>query len=97
MRTATFLLNRIVSQNLQHQSPLQTLFNSFSLIKLENGLPKRVFGCECYKHLHSNQTKKLSTIALKCVFLGYANTQKGCKCYHPHGPKTRTSRDEDVL
>ena len=37
----------------------------------------------CYVHLYPNQTNKLPPRALKCVFVGYSNTQKRYKCYYP--------------
>ena len=32
---------------------------------------------------HSPTTSKLDPRSFKCVFVGYSNTQKGYKCYHP--------------
>ena len=36
-----------------------------------------------YAHDYNPSLDKLSTKALKCVFVGYSNTQKGYRCYHP--------------
>ena len=93
MLTATYLTNRIASQTLNTQSPLKLLSTAFPLLKLGDSLLKRVFGCECYVHLYPNQTKKLSPRALKCVFVGYSNTQKGYKCYYPTGRRILVSLD----
>ena len=73
--------------------PLNMTSAAFPLIKLGDSLPKRVFECECYVHLYPNQTNKLSPRALKCVFVGYSNTQKGYKCYYPTGWRILLSLD----
>ena len=93
MLTATYLTTRTASQTLNAQSPLQLLSAAFPFLKLGDSLPKRVFGCECYVHLYPNQTNKLSPRAIKCVFVGYSNTQKGYKCYYPIGQKILVSLD----
>ena len=71
MLTATYLTNKTASQTLNTQSPLQLLSAAFPLMKLDDGLSKKVFGCECYVHLYPNQTNKLSPRVLNCVFVGY--------------------------
>ena len=96
MLTSTFLTNRIVSQTLDKQSPLQlisTAIPSGISDKIGQELLTKVFGCECYVHLYPNQTKKLSSRALKCVFVGYSNSQKGYKCYFPTGKRIIVSKD----
>ena len=41
-------------------------------------------GCVVFVHLHPPQRhNKLEPRAIRCVFLGYATTQKGYRCYHP--------------
>jgi hypothetical protein len=44
----------------------------------DNGgiLPLRVFGCVCF--VRDNRPTPLDPRAVKCVFLGYSATQKGC-------------------
>ena len=96
MLTSTFLTNRIVSQNLDKQSPLKFITIAIPLglsKKVGHELPLKVFGCECYVHLYPNQTNKLSSRAIKCVFVGYSNTQKGYKCYFPMSKRISVSKD----
>ena len=96
MLTSTFLTNRIISQNLDKQSPLKfitTAIPSGMSDKVGHELPPKVFGCECYVHLYPNQMNKLSTRALKCVFVGYSNTQKGYKCHFPTDKRILVSKD----
>ena len=44
-------------------------------------------------HNPVHKKNKWSTKALKCVFLGYSNTQKGYKVYHPITRKYMVSKD----
>ncbi|RVW60977.1 Retrovirus-related Pol polyprotein from transposon RE2 [Vitis vinifera] len=44
-------------------------------------LPPRVFGCTCFVHILTPGQDKLSTKAMKCLFLGYSRLQKGYRCY----------------
>ena len=93
MLIVTYLANRIASHILGNRSPLKLISQHLPLIKLGNDLQKRVFGCECYVHLYPNQKNKLSSRAIKCVFIGYSNTQKGYKCYFPTIKKIIVFRD----
>ena len=49
--------------------------------------------CICYVHVHSHLRNKLDSRALKCVILGYSNSQKGHKCFHPPSGKYFVSMD----
>ncbi|KAL6343109.1 hypothetical protein AAG906_018947 [Vitis piasezkii] len=44
-------------------------------------LPSRVFGCTCFVYILTPGHDKLSTKAIKCIFLGYSRLQKGYRCY----------------
>jgi len=46
-------------------------------------LEPRIFGCVVYVQVYPHQRGKLDPCALRCVFVGYADTQKGYKCFHP--------------
>ena len=96
MLTAVFLINRVASQSLQKSSPLHILLAEFPLIKLNDDLPKRVFDCECNENLHPNQTK-LTSRALRSVFVGYSNTHKGYNCKNPTRQRIINSRDVLLL
>jgi transposase InsO family protein len=80
--TATFLINRMPARAIDYQTPFRMLSQFYSIPSALNICP-RVFGCVCYIHVHSHQRDKLDPRALKCVFLGYSDSQKGYKCYHP--------------
>jgi hypothetical protein len=79
---AAYLINRLPSSTLQFQTPLSVLHDAIKSPTVLNLLPK-VFGCTTFVHLHKPLRNKLETQAIKCVFVGYAQHQKGYRCYHP--------------
>ena len=86
--TATYIINRLPSQVLDFQCPLEILQG-----KSPNISHLKIFGCQCFVHLHSNQRDKLDPRAIKCLFLGYSHTKKGYKCYDATRQKLYVSRD----
>jgi hypothetical protein len=73
--TAVYLINRLPTPVLQHQSPYFKLLQKqpdYSFLK--------TFGCACYPLLRPYIPHKLSFRSSKCVFLGYSSTQKGYRC-----------------
>ncbi|XP_068666655.1 uncharacterized protein [Aristolochia californica] len=90
--TAAYLINRIPSSVLQFQTPLSVLHKTISAPAVPN-LPPKVFGCVAFVHLHKSLRHKLEPRALKCVFVGYAQHQKGYRCYHPPSRKLYVTLD----
>uniref|UniRef100_A0A6N2MZF3 Integrase catalytic domain-containing protein n=1 Tax=Salix viminalis TaxID=40686 RepID=A0A6N2MZF3_SALVM len=86
--TATYIINRLPSQVLDFQCPMEILQG-----KTPNISHLKVFGCTCFVHIHSTQRDKLEPRAVKCIFLGYSHTQKGYKCYDVTRQKVYVSRD----
>ncbi|KAI5324789.1 hypothetical protein L3X38_033862 [Prunus dulcis] len=80
--SAAYLINRTPSSTLQYQTPFQTLTTLFPMSSTPN-LEPRLFGCVAYAQVYPHQRGKLDPCALRCVFVGYAATQKGYKCFHP--------------
>ena len=73
--TSTYLINRLISPQLAHKSPYETLFHrkhGYCFLK--------VFGCLCYPNLRPYASNKLSTRSERCVFLGYSSSHKGYRC-----------------
>jgi len=91
--TATYLINRLPSKLLNLQSPMQVLSSFYPQIESSNKLQPRIFGCIAFVHVHNNERGRLDPRAVKCVFVGYSNTQKGYRCYHPISRKIYVSRD----
>ncbi|KAM1494901.1 hypothetical protein ACFXTO_029686 [Malus domestica] len=89
---AVYLINRVPSRVLDFQTPFDVLQKHVSLVSVSK-LPPKVFGCIAYVHVYSHQRSKLDACALRCVFIGYANNQKGYKCYHPPTQKTYITMD----
>ncbi|RVW97724.1 Retrovirus-related Pol polyprotein from transposon RE2 [Vitis vinifera] len=74
--SAAYLINRVPSNSINFQTPLQALTNAVVAPIVPN-LPPRVFGCVAFVHLHKHQRTKLTSHALQCVFVGYALHKKG--------------------
>ncbi|KAJ8644874.1 hypothetical protein MRB53_006622 [Persea americana] len=70
------------SSVIDFQTPRHKLHALVSAPSLPN-LEPRIFGCVAYVHIPKHQWGKLDPCAKKCVFVGYANLQKGYRCYDP--------------
>ena len=92
LNSVAYLINRIPSNVLNFLRPLDALsvHCARSPVVL---LAPRIFGCVVYVHLHPRQQTKLESRALKCVFVGYGNNQKGYKCYDPTTQRLHVSMD----
>jgi hypothetical protein len=74
-QTAAFLINRLPTLVLNHDSPIEKLFDTkptYSFLW--------TFGCACLPHLRPYNSHKLSFRSKQCVFLGYNTQHKGYKC-----------------
>ena len=89
VKSTAYLINRTPSSVLNFQTPLQKLQNLIPSPPLNN-LEPRVFGCSAYVHL---TLKKLDPRAIRCIFVSYADLQKGYRCYDPHVKKMYVTRD----
>ena len=69
--TTIHLINRLPTKILNFKGPIDIVEKLFPTIKLRNGLQQRVVGCVGYVHVYNPPLDKLSTKALKCVFVGY--------------------------
>ncbi|KAM1763339.1 hypothetical protein ACFX11_002688 [Malus domestica] len=93
LTSATYIINRLPSCTINFHTPLQALTSQISSPPTPN-LPPRILGCVAFVHLHSPQrNNKLEPCAIRCVFLGYATTQKGYRCYHPLSKKMFVTQD----
>ena len=50
------------------------------------------FGYVFFVHLPSHERHKLSAESVKCAFMGYSISHKGCVCYNPCSNKFYISR-----
>ena len=69
--TTIHLINRLPTKTLSMKSLIETLEKLSSTLRLSNGLSPKVFGCVVYAHDYNPSLDKLSTKAMKCVFVGY--------------------------
>jgi hypothetical protein len=88
MMTATYLINRIPLRILGMKSPAELLLGTSDF-----KVPPRVFGCVFFVKDHRPMVGKLDPKAIKCIFVGYASTQKGYKCWDPIGRRLFVSMD----
>jgi len=82
--TAVYLINRLPTLVLKHQSPYVKLLQKnpdYSFLK--------VFGCACYPLLRPYNNHKLMYRSKRCLFLGYCSKYR---CYDPTSKKTIISR-----
>ncbi|KAK0600689.1 hypothetical protein LWI29_017477 [Acer saccharum] len=77
---------------IEFQTPFQKLHDLITIPAMPN-LEPRVFGCVVFVHIPKHQRGKLDHCAQKCVFLGYADFQKGYRCYDPVEGKVYISLD----
>jgi len=77
--SACYLINHMSSSVLENKIPHSILFPHESL----HPLPPKVFGSKCFVHNFSFGLDKLSARSHKCVFLGFARSQKRYKCFLP--------------
>jgi hypothetical protein len=85
--TAVYLINRLPTPVLNHQSPYFKPFHThpdYSLLK--------TFGCACYPLLRPYTPHKLTFRSKKCLFIGYSSTQKGYRCLDPKDNRVYISR-----
>ena len=88
--TAIHLIHRLRFRIIEFKSPIEIMEQHFPTVQLRSGLVPQVFGCVTYVYAHND---KLSSKAVKAVFVGYSNTQKGYRCYHPSSRKFFVTRD----
>ena len=94
--TSAYLLNRLPTSILKHQTPLQAL-SSFTKIPPPLTLEPRVFGCSVFVHTPKPERTKLSPCAIKCVFVGYGVNQKGYRCFDPKTNRVFVTMDCNFL
>jgi hypothetical protein len=85
--TAIFLINRLPSPVLQHESPFSKLMQ-----RSPDYTVLRAFGCLCYPLLRPYATHKLSFRSKPCIFIGYGGSHKGYRCLDPTTNKVFLSR-----
>jgi transposase InsO family protein len=85
---AAFLINRLPSKVIDHQTPYERLYGSkpdYTFL--------RTFGCAVWPNLRPYNAHKLQFRSKRCVFLGYSNMHKGFKCLDPSEGRVYISRD----
>ncbi|KAJ1700890.1 hypothetical protein LUZ63_000669 [Rhynchospora breviuscula] len=86
--SVVFLINRLPpAAHSSTLSPYELLFH-----KPPNYLELRVLCSQCFPLTRPYNQHKLQPHSLPCVFIGYAMSQKGYRCYHPPTKRIFVSR-----
>jgi len=85
--TAIFLINRLPSPVLQHESPFSKLMQ-----RSPDYTVLRTFGCLCYPLLRPHATHKLSFRSKPCIFIGNGGNHKEYLFLDPTTNKVFLSR-----
>ena len=88
LSTATYVQNRAPTVVLGEKTPYEVLNKRKPNVK-----HLKVFGCEAYAHVPSDERSKLASKSRKCVFLGYSNVTKGYRLYDLESRKIFHSRN----
>ena len=86
-QTTTYLIIRLPTLILGHQSPFEKLFK-----KRPNYTKLWVFGCLCYPWLRSYTFHKLDPRSRPCVFIGYFLEHNANRCFDLMSHKLFVSR-----
>ena len=76
--TAVYLINRLPSSALDHETPYFTLHGIHP-----DYTSLRVFGSKCFPYTWDTRKNKFDPKTVPCVFVGYSDKHKGYKCFHP--------------
>ncbi|PKU80138.1 Retrovirus-related Pol polyprotein from transposon TNT 1-94 [Dendrobium catenatum] len=87
LHTAIYLINRLPTPSLHNSSPYYMLYH-----KQPSYNHLRIFGCLCYPWLRPYSANKLSPLSTPCIFIGYASSQKGYRCFNIKTGQVYTSR-----
>jgi len=86
--TAVYIKNRVVSRSREGKTP----YELWKGIK-PNFSHLRVFGADAYVHVPKDERTKFDPKAIKCIHVGYCETQKAFRLSDPATRKVRISRD----
>jgi transposase InsO family protein len=86
--TAVYIKNRVVSRSREGKTP----YELWKGIK-PNFSHLRVFGADAYVHVPKDERTKFDPKAIKCIHVGYCETQKAFRLWNPATRKVRISRD----
>ena len=88
VRTACYLINRSPTTALDGGIPEEVWTG-----KKVNYSHLKVFGCEAFVHIPKEHRSKLDNKSMRCIFLGYADSEFGYRLWDPINNKVIRSRD----
>jgi hypothetical protein len=86
--TATYCANRSPSSSRGFKTPYELRFGH-----VPNLHHMRIFGCRAMAHIAPEKRKLLDYHAVECIFMGYADSQKGYRLYNPKTKQFFVSRN----
>lgn len=87
--TAVYILNRVYSKTaLEKKTPYEMWHQ-----KKPNMSHVRVFGSIAYAHVPSDERGKFDPTGIRCIHVGYCETQKAFRLWDPVARRVRISRD----
>jgi hypothetical protein len=78
---------------LSFETPFDVFHKFYPTNRLSSSLPLKTFACTAFVQIHSHYQRKLEPRATKCMFVGYAPTQKGYKCFESISKKMFVTMD----
>lgn len=83
---AVYLRNRVLGKALEGKTPYEAWTGRKPSLS-------HIFGCTAYAHIPRDERSKFAPKALKCILVGYWETQKGFRLWDPVTRCVRISRD----
>ena len=84
---SVYILNRIITKSVEGRTPYEWYG------KKPNVSHMRIFGAEAFVHVPRSERSKFDSKSIKCVHVGYCETQKAFRLYDPNSRKVLISRD----
>jgi transposase InsO family protein len=85
---AAYILNRVATPATSNVTPFETWYGT-----KPNLSHIRVFGCVAYVHIPKQERNKFDKKSIKCILVGYSDTQKAYRLWDQEERKIRISRD----
>lgn len=85
---AVYLRNRVLGKALENKTPYEAWTG-----RKPNLSHIRIFGCTAFAHIPRDERSKFAPKAIKCILVGYCETQKVSRLWDPSNRRVRISRD----
>lgn len=83
-----YLKDKIPTKSIDFKTPFEALLRFKPIVS-----HLKVFGSKAFSHVPKEDTKKLDSKAIKCIFFGYYTEFTAYKLFNPSTHKVFASRD----